>query len=143
MDKYASEEDKKQLIDFDPINLSKQVEELQGKVKTLHLETIGAKVDIDKLNNKAKKFAFSFFNFSRLKLLNILLFLNRDLLYDNLNSLKKELAKNSDKKGGQSESSIVFKLFTDLEASDLAKANKVNLKQTSENQSKLNFFFYL
>lgn len=104
MDKYASEEDKKQLIDFDPINLSKQVEELQGKVKTLHLETIGAKVDIDKLNNKAKK----------------------DLLYDNLNSLKKELAKNSDKKGGQSESSIVFKLFTDLEASDLAKANKIS-----------------
>ena len=58
MDQFASEEDKKQLIDFDPINLSKQVEELQSKVKTLHLETIGAKVDINKLNNKAKKSDF-------------------------------------------------------------------------------------
>lgn len=55
MDQFASEEDKKQLIDFDPIALSKQVEELQNKVKTLHLETIGAKIDIDKLNNKAKR----------------------------------------------------------------------------------------
>jgi hypothetical protein len=55
MDQFASEEDKKQLIDFDPITLSKQVEELQSKVKTLHLETIGAKIDINKLNNKAKR----------------------------------------------------------------------------------------
>lgn len=55
MDQFATEEDKKQLIDFDPIALSKQVEELQNKVKTLHLETIGAKIDIDKLNNKAKR----------------------------------------------------------------------------------------
>lgn len=44
-----------------------------------------------------------------------------------MNSLKKELAKSSDnKKDGHSESSIVFKLFADLEASDLAKANKVS-----------------
>lgn len=107
MDKFASEEDKKQLIDFDPINLSRQVDELQNKVKTLHLETIGAKVDINKLNNKAKK----------------------DLLYDNLNALKKELVKN-EKSGNDSsktdDSSIVFKLFTDLEQSDLARANKLS-----------------
>lgn len=56
MDQFATEEDKKQLIDFDPIALSKQVEELQNKVRTLHLETIGAKIDVDKLNNKAKRF---------------------------------------------------------------------------------------
>ena len=55
MDQFATEEDKKQLIDFDPIALSKQVEELQNKVKSLHLETIGAKIDIDKLNNKSKR----------------------------------------------------------------------------------------
>lgn len=105
MDQFASEEDKKQLIDFDPINLSKQVEELQSKVKTLHLETIGAKVDINKLNNKAKK----------------------DLLHDSMNALKKDLAireKTDGQKGD--ESSIVFKLFTDLEANDLARANKVS-----------------
>lgn len=105
MDKFACDEANKQLIGFDPITLSKQVEELQTKVKTLHLETIGANVDVNKLNNKAKK----------------------DLLYDSLNSLKKDL---SSKKGADndksSETAIVFKLFSDLEASDLARANKVS-----------------
>ena len=55
MDQFATEEDKKQLIDFDPINLSKQIEDLQIKVNTLHLESIGAKVDVNQLNNNAKK----------------------------------------------------------------------------------------
>lgn len=107
MDQFASEEDKKQLIDFDPIALSKQVEELQNKVKTLHLETIGAKIDIDKLNNKAK----------------------RDLLTDSLNAMKKDLSKKNksgDAAQTQSEASIVFKLFTDLEANDLERANKIS-----------------
>ncbi len=55
MDQFATEEDKKQLIDFDPINLSRQIEDLQVKVNTLHLESIGAKVDVNQLNNNAKK----------------------------------------------------------------------------------------
>lgn len=109
MDQFATEEDKKQLIDFDPIALSKQVEDLQNKVKSLHLETIGAKIDIDKLNNKAK----------------------RDLLMDSLNAMKKDMSKSKAKSGNeaartQSEASIVFKLFTDLEANDLERANKIS-----------------
>lgn len=106
MDKFASEEDKKQLINFDPVDLSKQVEELQTKVKTLHLETINAKIDIDKLNNKAKK----------------------DLLHDSMNALKKDLEakQKTDTKEKQSESSIVFKLFADLEADELAKTKKLS-----------------
>lgn len=104
MDEFASEEDKKQLIDFDPVNLSKQVDELQAKVKTLHLETIGAKVDVDKLNNKAK----------------------RDLLYDNLSASKKDLDKKEKSKEGQDESGIVFKVFSDLDANDLARVNKIS-----------------
>ncbi len=58
MDKFASDEDKQQQIDFDPINLSKQVEDLNTKVKNLHLEAIAAKCDMNQLNNKAKKFLF-------------------------------------------------------------------------------------
>ncbi len=103
MDKFSDEETNKQLVGFDPITLSKQVEELQEAVRTLHLETIGAKIDINKLNNKAKK----------------------DLLYDNLNAQKKELASTEKAKGGDESSAIVFKLFSDLEASDLARADKI------------------
>jgi len=103
MNKFSDEETKKQLVGFDPITLSKQVEELQEAVRTLHLETIGANIDINKLNNKAKK----------------------DLLYDNLNAQKKELASTEKAKGGDESSAIVFKLFSDLEASDLARADKI------------------
>ncbi len=103
MDKLTDEDTDKQLVGFDPITLAKQVEELQDKVKTLHLETIGAKVDINKLNNKAKK----------------------DLLYDNLNALKKDLAHNEKAKTSDDSCAIVFKLFSDLEASDMTRADKI------------------
>lgn len=52
----------------------------------------------------------------------------RDLLTDSLNAMKKDLSKKNksgDAAQTQSEASIVFKLFTDLEANDLERANKV------------------
>lgn len=55
-------------------------------------------------------------------------FVFRDLLTDSLNAMKKDMSKKSksgDTDRPQSEASIVFKLFTDLEANDLERANKV------------------
>lgn len=64
MEKYASEEDKKTLVYFDPIDLTKQVESLQKEINTLHLQKLGARTDVSKLENKAKKFEFTYFNFA-------------------------------------------------------------------------------
>jgi hypothetical protein len=55
MEKFASEEDKQTLINFNPIDLSKQVENLQKEINSLHLQKIGARVDASKLDNKTKK----------------------------------------------------------------------------------------
>ena len=48
---------------------------------------------------------------------------------DNLNAIKKALTTKSDqtenKENKSSESSIIFKVFTDLEATDIERANKV------------------
>jgi hypothetical protein len=55
MEKYAKDEDKQTLINFDPVDLSQQVETLQKEINALHLQKIGAKIDITKLDNKAKK----------------------------------------------------------------------------------------
>lgn len=52
----------------------------------------------------------------------------RDLLTDSLNAMKKDMSKKGGDAGKtQSEASIVFKLFTDLEANDLERASKVIL----------------
>jgi len=55
MEKFASEEDKQTLINFNPVDLSKQVENLQKEINSLHLQKIGARVDASKLDNKTKK----------------------------------------------------------------------------------------
>ena len=55
MEKFAKDEDKKTLINFDPVDLSKQVDNLQKEINVLHLQKIGAKIDVTKLDNKAKK----------------------------------------------------------------------------------------
>jgi hypothetical protein len=56
MNNYATDEDKNSLVNFNPIDLSKQVEELNLKVKNLHLEAINSRTSVNQLNNKAKKF---------------------------------------------------------------------------------------
>ena len=62
MEKFAKEEDKQTLINFDPVELSKQVEHLQKEINVLHLQKIGAKIDSSKLDNKARKLVYiSFF----------------------------------------------------------------------------------
>lgn len=43
------------MLNFDPINLTKQVEILQKEIKNLHLQSIGNQSDITDLENKAKK----------------------------------------------------------------------------------------
>ena len=63
MEKYASEEDKKTLANFDPVGLGKQVEGLQKEINALHLQKLGARTDVSKLDNKAKKLGFNYFNF--------------------------------------------------------------------------------
>ena len=55
MEKFASEEDKQTLINFNPVDLSRQVENLQKEINSLHLQKIGARVDASKLDNKTKK----------------------------------------------------------------------------------------
>ena len=55
MEKLAKEEDKQTLISFDPVELSKQVDILQKEINVLHLQKIGVKTDLSKLDNKAKK----------------------------------------------------------------------------------------
>ena len=69
MEKYASEEDKKTLVYFDPVDLTKQVESLQKEINTLHLEKLGARTDVSKLDNKATQFEFTYFNFAEQLLL--------------------------------------------------------------------------
>lgn len=93
------------LLNYNPVELSQQVELLQKQINSLYLESIGAKVDVSKTETKVKK----------------------QLLIDHLNESKKYLnsAKDASNKQASTESSIVFKLFKDLEAEDLAKANKV------------------
>ena len=52
------------------------------------------------------------------------------MLTDSLNAMKKDMSKKSkseDADKTQSEALIVFKLFADLEANDLERANKVIL----------------
>ena len=61
MEKFATEEDKQTLINFNPVDLSKQVENLQKEINSLHLQKIGARVDASKLDNKTKKYDFGFF----------------------------------------------------------------------------------
>lgn len=53
----------------------------------------------------------------------------RQLLVDYLEEIKKKLSQkqNGEKTSEKQEASIVFKLFADLEKSDLDRANKVNL----------------
>ena len=58
MEKFASEEDKQTLINFNPVDLSKQVENLQKEINSLHLQKIGARVDASKLDNKTRKYRF-------------------------------------------------------------------------------------
>ncbi|CAF0838503.1 unnamed protein product [Brachionus calyciflorus] len=117
------DEEKKKMINFDPLELTKQVEVLQKQVKNLHLHSIGAKTDISDLDNKDKK----------------------QLLVDHLSSLKKLLthANLDNKQSGTTEAlkhdtSVVFKLFSDLENADLARANKLaELNQRLENLEKV------
>lgn len=94
------------LLNYNPVELSQQVELLQKQINSLYLESIGAKVDVSKTETKVKK----------------------QLLIDHLNESKKYLnsAKDASNKQASTESSIVFKLFKDLEAEDLAKANKIS-----------------
>ena len=56
MEKFANEEDKQTLINFNPVDLSKKVESLQKEINSLHLQKIGAKVDLSKLDNKTRKY---------------------------------------------------------------------------------------
>ena len=64
------------------------------------------------------------------KFLNFNLIYKRELLIDNLNAMKKVLTTKSDqtenKDNKSSESSIIFKVFTDLEATDIERTNKVS-----------------
>lgn len=55
-----SDEEKKKILNFDPINLTKQVEVLQKDIKNLHLQSIGNQSDITDLENKAKKLILKF-----------------------------------------------------------------------------------
>ena len=55
MEKFATEEDKKTLVNFDPVDLGKQVERLQQEINALHLQKLGARTDASKLDNKSKK----------------------------------------------------------------------------------------
>lgn len=118
----SKDEEKKKLLNFDPIDLTKQVEGLQKQVKNLHLQSIGAKTDISELDNKTKK----------------------QLLVDHLNQLKGLLGQKMDsKQQGQGQdlkhdSSVVFKLFSDLEKADLNRANKIaELNQRLDNLEKV------
>jgi hypothetical protein len=67
-----------------------------------------------------------------LKRTNNFLFLNRQLLLDHLNESKKYLNETKGKTKENilksSETSIVFKLFRDLESDEMARANKVEFK---------------
>jgi hypothetical protein len=106
MEKFAKEEDKLTLINFDPVELSKQVDVLQKEINALHLQKIGAKsFDVSMLDNKAKK----------------------QLLLDHLNNFKANLktSKNEPTKVATDSSAISFKLFADLEEADLDRAKKV------------------
>ena len=123
-------EDNIMLNNFNPMELAKQVESLQKQVNLLHLEAIGAKVDPMHTDNKSKRFDLK-------KILNYLnffnafffLMLNRQLLLDHLNESKKYLnetkGKTKENVSKNSETSIVFKLFRDLESDEMEKANKV------------------
>ncbi|RNA23256.1 dynactin subunit 2 isoform X2 [Brachionus plicatilis] len=118
----SADEEKKKNLNFDPINLTKHVESLQKEIKNLHLQSIGSKSDITFLDNKAKK----------------------QYMVDQLNSLKQVLGQNSDSKASKNpdllkhDTSIVFKLFADLENSDINKAKKINeLNGRLENLEKI------
>jgi septum formation inhibitor MinC len=93
-------------LEFDPIELLKQVEYLKKQVTNLQLEQIGAKQSVGKLEGSTKK----------------------QLLVDHLNDLKKSLNKADveAKSHEQSvEKSMIFKIFNDLDSSELNKASKV------------------
>lgn len=49
------------ITNFHPIELAQQVEGLQKQVSLLHLEAIGAKVNLSQTDNKSKKFLFYIF----------------------------------------------------------------------------------
>ena len=53
------------ITNFHPIELAQQVEGLQKQVSLLHLEAIGAKVNLSQTDNKSKKFLLFFFNFNK------------------------------------------------------------------------------
>lgn len=57
-DKVASENEKLNSLNFNPVELTKEVENLQKQIKSLHLQSIGAKINISDLDNKAKKYIF-------------------------------------------------------------------------------------
>ena len=57
-------------------------------------------------------------------------FVFRQILVDYLGEIKKKLSQKPEaiKQGEKQEASIVFKLFADLEKSDLERSNKVKFK---------------
>lgn len=108
MNNLNAAEENQMLTIFNPMELAKQVEGLQKQVNLLHLEAIGAKVDPMQADTKSKK----------------------QLLLDHLNESKKYLNETKGKTKENilksSETSIVFKLFRDLESDEMARANKIS-----------------
>lgn len=93
-------------LEFDPIELLKQVENLKKQVTNLQLEQIGAKQSVTNLDGSTKK----------------------QLLVDHFNDLKKSLGKVDIEAKSQEQStdkSMVFKIFNDLETSELNRVSKV------------------
>lgn len=109
-----NEEISESTIGCDPVELLNQIETLQKQIANLHLESMGLKSESSNVDNKTKK----------------------DLLLDHLNQMKVKLNSHqkseSIKTGKQTEnvdsgdSSIVFKLFADLDLDDLQQAKRVN-----------------
>lgn len=106
INRTETSENASKLLNLNPVELTQQVESLQKQINSLYLDSIGAKVDVSKTESKIKK----------------------QLLLDHLNESKKYLSSSSASKEStkSTETSIVFKLFKDLEAEDLAKANKIS-----------------
>lgn len=91
--------------DFDPQSVLIQVEALQKQAASLHLESIGAKVNQIKFGSSAKK----------------------QFLIDQLNEAKKTMpGKEVRKQHAEGDVPITFKIFNDVDSTSIEKASKLS-----------------
>lgn len=112
-------------LDYDPLSVLSQVEALQKQAASLHLESIGAKVDAKKFDANSKKYSFLYKSFKRSNFI-INISFKRQLLIDQINEAKKALpGKELKSQKIDGDVPIVFKIFNDVDSSSIEKASKV------------------